>query len=335
MYGYYSQVIFLSGATKNEGFYFTNPKIWNVLFSFRKGLFIYSPMVLLSLFGLLVLWKKSKFQVLSISFFFLTLVYFISCWWNWYYGPSFGQRPFVEFYGIVGLLLAILFNYIQLNIYKVFLFVLCFLMVGLNLIQNYQYHVNIISSWDMNFEKYKYVFLKTSSDYRGCLGGNNDILLYNHNKKLVFTIFNDFEKEYANTHTNQYKFDSSRKTNVSDFSNKEYNMTFEIPIDSSLMTPRGLFIDVRLDRFELDTFSCTNALFVVDISNSKNQNYHYYTFPINEVPSYKTESWKTLKYSIELPRIRSVNDVVKIYIWNKKKQSFYIDNVNINVFSIN
>lgn len=320
---------------KDEGFYFTTPQIWNVLFSFRKGLFVYTPLLFLSLFGLLILGKKSKFQLFSITFFFLILVYFISCWWNWYYGPSFGQRPFVEFYGIAGLLLAIMFNHFRSRRYKVLLAVFCFLLVGLNLIQNYQYHFNIISSWDMDFEKYKYVFLKTSPKYRGCLGGNNDILPYNNNRKLVFNIFNDFEKVYKNTSTDQYKFDSIRNTNVCDYRNREFNMKVEIPIDSSFLTQRGLFAEVRLDRFEFIPNSCSIALFVIDISNSQNQNYHYYRFPINETPSDDTESWKTLEYSIELPRIRSVNDVMKIYIWNRKKQAFYIDNLNIDIFSIN
>ena len=112
-------------------------------------------------------------------------------------------------------------------------------------------------------------------------------------------------------------------------------MLVEIPIDSCFITRRGLFAEIRLDRFEMAPFSCTNALFVVDISNSQNQNYHYLAFPINETPSYNIKSWKTLNYSIVLPKIRSIYDVIKIYIWNKKEQPFYIDNINLDIFSIN
>lgn len=88
---------FFLHAYQDEGFYFLSPQIWNVLFSFRKGLFIYTPILIFAIPAFILFLKKNRFAFFTLLFFLLILVYFISSWWNWYYGPSFGQRPFVEF----------------------------------------------------------------------------------------------------------------------------------------------------------------------------------------------------------------------------------------------
>ena len=48
----------------------------------------------------------------------------------------------------------------------------------------------------------------------------------------------------------------------------------------------------------------------------------------NEIPTKNTGTWKTFNYAIDIPKLKSTNDKMKIYIWNIKKQSFYIDNSN-------
>lgn len=320
---------------KQEGFYFNNPQVWNVLFSFRKGLFIYTPIIFISLFGLIFVFKKNKFHFFSLLFFILILIYFISSWWNWFYGPSFGQRPFVEFYAVFALLLAFLINGIVNKLLKTITLTICFLLIYVNLIQTYQFQYGFISSWDMNFEKYKYIFLKTSSDYRGRLGGNKDILLYKSQPKRILSIKNDFESKNTYTTIDQINIDNINKSKVCDYSDREFNLLIKIPVDSSFLTKRGIFLEVELDRFEIDTFSCSNALFVIEVSNFKNQSYWYNSFRINETPSKFIKEWKTYNYLIEIPKIKSINDVIKIYIWNIKKDSFFIDNLNMEFYSLN
>ncbi|OQA01020.1 MAG: hypothetical protein BWY70_00526 [Bacteroidetes bacterium ADurb.Bin408] len=318
---------------KNEGFNFLEPQIWNVLFSFRKGLFIYTPIILLSLLGLITL-RKKKFELYSLVFFLIALTYLISSWWNWYYGPSFGQRTFVEFYGIGGLLIALLFKNTVKRLYNSVLIGISFLFVSLNLIQNYQYYLNILSAWDMNFMKYKYVFLKTSSSYIGCLGGNNDMVPYHNEMRLIYSNRDDFEKENLNTIVNYCKYDSISKSNVCDYTFREFNVELFIPVDSSFINQRCAYAELSIDRMELEYYSCTNALVVIEIANKEGQNYFYYTFPINEIPEKEIFVWKTYQYKIELPIIRNPDDVMIIYIWNKKIQSFYIDNFNIKYYRI-
>ena len=48
-----------------------------------------------------------------------------------------------------------------------------------------------------------------------------------------------------------------------------------------------------------------------------------------------TKSWKNYTYNVELPKIQNLSDELKIYIWNKEKKPFYIDNFSIKLYNIN
>jgi hypothetical protein len=290
-----------------------------VLFSFRKGAFIYTPLLIVSVIGLLVLIKKRKFQGWSLFLFFALLVYLISSWWNWYYGPSFGQRPFVEFYGISALLIAFLFRFIQKKTIKIALISFSVLCVFLNLIQTFQYHSGIISSWDMNAKKYGYTFLKTGQQYRNCLGGNQDIFPYKADKRLVFNEVYDFESD-QNSHI--------------DYTNYEYKFDVKIPVNDSFITNRGVYILAKLKRKDLEKSHKNGALFVVEIYDELGERYRYGTFPVSEVPPRNPNNWIQEEYSIEIQEIKSPPDLIKIYIWNKEKQPFLIDDVELKIFGI-
>lgn len=326
---------FLVWNYKNEGFLFSNPQLLNVLFSFRKGFFIYTPIALLSFVGLVYLIHKNYFSYLSLLIFFVLLIYFTSSWWNWYYGPSLGQRSFTNFYSLNGILLALFFTYLTSKPIKLVLVISSVLLVGLNLVQSYQYNQKIISSWDMNFEKYKYTFLKTDVKYKNCLGGNNDIWLYQDNRKKIMKIDNDFEVNHEHTSTGKYSFEDSRQTQVCDYSNTEFNTSIDIPVDSNFMAKRGLFAEVSIDRYELAENSSSNGHFVIDVSDSIGNTYHYYAFKINEVPSNLSHQWKNYQYTIEITTIKNTTDKIKMYVWNKDKKPFYIDNLSVVIYSIN
>ncbi|MEO0645269.1 MAG: hypothetical protein AAFZ17_03780 [Cyanobacteria bacterium J06650_10] len=79
-----------------EGFYFLNPNILKVLFSVQKGLFFWSPILLLTLPGLLFVRRFAVQYWLPALIFIPINTYIISSWSTWTYGGSFGQRPFLE-----------------------------------------------------------------------------------------------------------------------------------------------------------------------------------------------------------------------------------------------
>lgn len=156
------QIIYYKLATGNflvysygeEGFKFLSPHFFDILFSYKKGLFIYTPIYLLSLFGIYFLWKRSGFEFYSIVSFLVLLIYVFSSWWMWYYGGSFSSRVFVEFISIFMILLALVLQKIQSVILrKIYIFAIMFMIV-LCQFQTYLYRYEIIHWSDMNKESY-------------------------------------------------------------------------------------------------------------------------------------------------------------------------------------
>ena len=45
-----------------EGFNFGSPHFIDILFSYKKGLFLYTPIYLIALLGLYFMYKKNKFE---------------------------------------------------------------------------------------------------------------------------------------------------------------------------------------------------------------------------------------------------------------------------------
>jgi hypothetical protein len=85
---------------------FAKPEILNVLFSARKGLFFWSPVLLMVFPGLFYVRKGAKDFFIPILLFLPLNIYLISSWEIWWYGGSFGQRPFVDSLPLVAICLC-------------------------------------------------------------------------------------------------------------------------------------------------------------------------------------------------------------------------------------
>lgn len=93
-------------AYGSAGFNWGDPHMWDILFSYRKGLLVYTPLCLLALAGLWWVYRKRPFAALSWLGFMAVVVYVLSAWEFWDYGGSFSSRPFMDYYVYFALLLA-------------------------------------------------------------------------------------------------------------------------------------------------------------------------------------------------------------------------------------
>jgi hypothetical protein len=92
-----------------EGFDFSHPEVINFLFSYTKGWFVYTPIMLLILIiGFAFLFKQNRKQVILGLAFFGIAIYIFSSWWCWYYGAGMSQRVMIDFYILPGFLLALI-----------------------------------------------------------------------------------------------------------------------------------------------------------------------------------------------------------------------------------
>jgi hypothetical protein len=79
-----------------EGFNFFQTPFFSGFFSFRIGLFLHAPMLILSIAGIISIAKKNTFQFVAYGLYFLVNSWVILSWWCWDYESNFGPRPFTE-----------------------------------------------------------------------------------------------------------------------------------------------------------------------------------------------------------------------------------------------
>lgn len=108
---------FSSNSSEIPQFHWLDPSLLKTLFSTQHGLFTWSPILLFSLFGFILVIKnislfKSKWLFLALIFSFLFLWYINSSWWSWWFGASFGARAFLELSILFVALMTIVFELI-------------------------------------------------------------------------------------------------------------------------------------------------------------------------------------------------------------------------------
>lgn len=154
---------------EEEKFFFNDPQILNFLFSFRKGWFLYTPMILLALFGIPFMKGNVKGMRVFLLLFLVVCIYLLSSWWDWAYGGSFGCRAMIQYYAFLLFPLASFFQYMNEIFKEKFVRVTSQIIVGaalvflidLNLDQSWLYKYGIIASDGMTKEAYLLTLGKT------------------------------------------------------------------------------------------------------------------------------------------------------------------------------
>lgn len=137
----------------DEPFYFLSPEILNFLFSIRKGLFFWSPVLFVALIGMFCSRKKGVLSnmpfdniTVGLNAFLVVIIYVSSAWWSWWYGGSFGCRVSVDFMCVFAIYIAYALTWICHNSNKVlecFLYTYLSLCViwNVSLMLGYWYHL--------------------------------------------------------------------------------------------------------------------------------------------------------------------------------------------------
>lgn len=127
---------FFSYSYGDEGFmYWNSPKIMQVLFSYRNGLFAYSPLLLLSGFGMVSLFKQRRDLAILTSVLFVVSTYIFASWWAWWFGGAFGHRAYVEYLTILIIPMTAFFqSFFRMDLkWKWILILIVFLLILANL----------------------------------------------------------------------------------------------------------------------------------------------------------------------------------------------------------
>ncbi len=293
----------------NEGFYFSNPKVFDFLFSFRKGLFIYTPIALLSIAIFIIIHFKNTKTLLLAGVFIAIIIYALSSWWNWYYGDSFGSRVMIEFLVFFLLLFAISLNKMKLR-WRQLTMIIASILILTNIFQSYQYYYQIISPYDMNYEKYRYTFCKYGNENKLILGGNNDIIQYHKSKPI--TILKDSVKNTDNLSSKQsfeYIIDANKLIN--------YKSSF-------------LIFSCKINKLENDL---SKVYWRISHKTNTTDEILLTQFKINEIPLLPNQS-RINNYTYRLPKPHTITGDYKLSIVNISNNEFLISEFKIELLGI-
>lgn len=184
---------------QNESFSNWNkPPFIDVLFGFRKGLFIYAPITFISLLGYIFLWKKHKSASKIILVFLLVFTYVTASWWNWWYGGSLGMRPFVDVSLLFILGLAFLFQFLKPWL-KIALIPIVAFCIYFHFILTIQIDTGILHFAEMNKERFWQVFLKKDIRFQWIFHIDEPKKLNQEPCKISYWNYNELTKSFTGT----------------------------------------------------------------------------------------------------------------------------------------
>ncbi|MEE4255684.1 MAG: hypothetical protein V2I47_01465 [Bacteroidales bacterium] len=338
---YYVQVgQFFVWTYTGLGFNFLDPHIFDVLFSYRKGLFVYTPILIFAIPGFIYLFRKSKYQALTLLAYCLIVLYVISSWRNWWYGMSFGHRAFLDHYIVFALLLGLALTDTKYKVLRYLIYVATPLVIWMNMVQVFQYK-NWILYWNMDEEKYWRVFMKTDEKYFGMLWREAKQQEQEEERKV-------FENRFKNLTANNTFYDDYEgllpdlNANLIE---KEITRSGETAIWLNIYNPYSPGIKTEIRNLRDSTRILLRASAYVYVPEHAAYNPFHLVFSVeNEEGVYvyqsvdsnpediKTGEWNEIRMAAETKEIKSPGDIMKVYVWYSGKREVIVDDFTVEFF---
>jgi hypothetical protein len=145
------------------GFTFSSPRLFDVLFSVEKGVFFWSPALLLAVAGWVVARGWAAAFVWPGGIVLTINTFLIASWYDWQFGGSFGHRGFTDGFALVAIFMASFFVWIRERPGRVttgVVTVLVSLAIVLSVAQMLQYWMGILPIASTTWEQYRALFLR-------------------------------------------------------------------------------------------------------------------------------------------------------------------------------
>lgn len=319
---------------EGEGFHWDRPEVLKVLFGFRRGLFLWTPVLLLSLADTLSFLGTYRRRAVWTLLYWTANVYIISAWWMRYYGSGFGARVFIDHYPVLALPMAMLLNTLgpRLWLFARFCISAC---CALLLFQMWQYNTFILHHESMDRAKYMHLPSLGRSlprTTRRQLSGTT-VQPQRHgggargrvrSGKCLRALEGDGIRRTS------LAFSGSRACIIGPV--MEYALGFSAE-PGSLPIGRSLFLEVGYQRLEPSTGSSHALLAVTDVKHADGSQGFYEPFFINPLPA-QVGRWEQVEYRIPVPPLEP-GDRLAFYFWNRDhKAHVLIDNVFMRVSAV-
>lgn len=322
------------GGNAGEGFEFFSPYISEVLFSFRKGWLIYTPVMFFAIAGFIFSYKKNRLIFYPLFIYFIVNLYIVSSWSCWWYAQCFSQRALIPSYPVMAILLGYFLVWLneQKKIPKTTGYILIIACICLNIFQSKQFYFGVISGDRMTKDYYFAVFGKmyvTEADKEKLLvkrsfDGNeifeNEEKYSSHIlKKLDFESSGDRDSAFANSGKYSFKLDS----------NVIYSPNIEAPYYELTAKDHAW---LRVSAYVYPVTDIINNPFSLIITfEHKGFSYKYSGLDSKNM-KLELNKWNKISVDYITPEVRRKSDNLKIYFWHRGKYPVYIDDLQAEIF---
>lgn len=324
------------GGNAGEGFEFFSPYIMKVLFSFRKGWLIYTPVMIFAIIGFVMMFRKNRSIFLALFVYFVFNLYIIASWSNWWYAQSFSQRSLIPSYPVMAISLGCFLTWLfeQRKILKIAGGLVLSAFLLLNISQTIQYANGTIDGDRMTREYYFAVFGKlraTGEDRRLLMVnrslGPEEILTNEEDYSSSVLAEQNFEQtEGADTIRYHSGHKSFRLDNVNIYS-PAVESTYE-----KLTTRDHAWI--RIQAFVNPTDDVIKNPFSLVVHFTHNGYPYKYKAFDSEKMNLELNRWNRVTYEYLTPEVRKKTDLLKVYFWNRGKGEVYIDDLKVEVLTV-
>lgn len=331
------KILHYSYDNPGEGFDWGSPYLLQVLFSFRKGWLVYTPMMVFALAGFYFTYNKKREIFYPLLVFTLLNLYVVSSWTTWWYASSFGQRALVQSYAVLVIPMGYFFSAVSSMGRKraVVIFSIAGLFVVLSLFQTWQYTRGIIHPQNMTREYYFAVFGRMKQPDEQL---QNLLLL---ERSFTATDFFSKPEDYFLHSSYNLEGEFTRKKDPNAlFINQEglaveilspenpYSRTLSIPF-YKLSNGDHAFLKIKGEVFVEDD-PVENAFTLVVTFQHKGRNYKYRgknseVIAADLIPG----QWNTLEVLYLTPEVRHTKDPVLIYFWLRGSQQLAVRSITV------
>jgi len=330
--------IFYSYVNAGEGFDFLNPYTWQVLFSYRKGWFVYTPVMILAIPGFISLYRKNKALFPTIIIYFIVNLFVVSSWTCWWYaGGSYSQRALLTSY----ILLALPVGYFIEEMFsrkltRILIITVLVIFTTLNIFQTWQWVHGVINPTRMTKAYYWKVFGRTkipegASNLLLVERSDNEVLANPENYESRVLAFHDYEPNHEPK--GNYCGDTvySGHCAMQLDSAKRFTPAIEASF-SEITTSDHAWLRISAEVFPIFDPAVNPASLVATFEH-EGEAYKYKAEGIElEKYSVKTGVWNKVQFDYLTPEVRSKSDKLKVYFWLRGNQPVLVDDLKVEVF---
>ncbi|MEX1000769.1 MAG: hypothetical protein WDZ35_01495 [Crocinitomicaceae bacterium] len=308
--------VYYSYQNPGEGLDLHQPHLLEVLFSFRRGWFIYTPIMLLIIPALVTTYRHYKKWFSSLLIFTFVNLYLISSWTTWWYAGSFSSRALEHSYPIYILLIGFLLSRWSGVRKKIALFIIG-IFVCLNLFQTWQVQHGVLHLFRMSKPYYFSILGQTSPP-----SPEQEKLLFIDRNLTQF----ENKEDYQLIKKIPYREKSDTITQISPYS-KALQFSYRDMTDKDHLWVVG---KAHLSFLESDSLKQDQNIAIHLCANAFHNGRVYAWRNVTLTENNQQQSELQIDYLT--PHVRSTSDTISVGLWLQEGPSVVVENLYLEVY---